>query len=65
MKLEFVFEIISKFFRELPAIGNINSAILLIEHKTTKMHSIMQMHQYLLHSRQNQNFLKLNESKSI
>lgn len=65
MKLKFVFEIISKFFRELPAIGNINSAILLIEHKTTKMHSIMQMHQYLLHSRQNQNFLKLNESKSI
>lgn len=65
MKLKFVFEIISKFFRELPAIGNINSAILLIEHKTTKMHSIMQMHQYLLHSQQNQNFLKLNESKSI
>lgn len=47
------------------AIENINAAILLIEHKTTKMHSIMQMHQYLLHSRQNQNFLKLNESKSI
>ena len=35
-------------FSNANVIPTANAAILLIEHKTTKMHSIMQMHQYLL-----------------